>query len=92
MYRLITQIETHFIDQQHYKLCNCSCVAAYLAIQLREFTLAMKIYSMCGEMLLRQKNFKLAIVMYTKLLNAAYTDELERSDFKLYALKQIAFG
>lgn len=52
----------------------------------------MKIYSMCGEMLLRWKNFKLAIAMYTKLLNAAYTDESERSDFKLYALKQIAFS
>jgi hypothetical protein len=47
----------------------------------------MKMYSLCGEMLLRQKNFKLAIVMYTKLSNAAYTEEAERSDFKLYALK-----
>ncbi len=67
-------METHYQEQQHYKLCNCSCVSAYIAVQLGEFTLSMKIYSICGEMLMKQKNFKLAIVMYTKLLNAAYTD------------------
>lgn len=38
-------------------------------------------------MLLKHKKFRFAITMYTKLLNVAYSDELERPEFKLYAYK-----
>lgn len=56
-----------------------------------EFLLAMKMYSLAGEMLIKHSQFKLGCLMFTKLLNACYTAKVQPCEYKLFALKQMAF-
>jgi tetratricopeptide (TPR) repeat protein len=54
--------------------------------------IGMKLYSICGEMLLKSNQFKIACMMYTKLLNVTYSVANQSyPEFKLYAYKQVAF-
>ena len=90
MIKLLNKCDEFYKKSLHFQLCNCSLITAFFALHLKEFILAMKIYSICAEMLMKHHQFRLALTLYTKLLNAAYSLEAPHShyvEFKLYAFK-----
>jgi hypothetical protein len=72
--KLLASADKHFKAHDHIQLCTTSCILAYLCLSNDDFPLAMKMYSLCGEMLIHHKDYELAVVMYLKLRNCAYTD------------------
>jgi len=52
MYYLICKAERHNLKKQYIPLVNCTNIIAFIAIYLKEFTIAVKVYSICAEMLM----------------------------------------
>jgi hypothetical protein len=46
--------EQHAKAQQFIELSSCACVLAFMALVVKENTLAMKVYSICAEILLHE--------------------------------------
>jgi hypothetical protein len=65
--KLIGKAERHNAKKQHIPLINCTNIIGYLAIYMKEFTIAVKVYSICAEMLMVQQHWKEAAAIYFKV-------------------------
>lgn len=85
-------IEESFRKGAAIPLCNFTFIQAWLCFVVNEYLAGIKTYSLCGQMLLQMKNYKLAAIVYTKLVNTSYSmPEPQPSEFKLYSYKQLSF-
>ena len=88
--KLIGKAERHNAKKQHIPLVNCTNIIVYLAIYMKEFTLAVKVYSICAEMLMVQEHWIEAAGFFFKVACCVKTAGMSLHA-KMYAYKQIAF-
>ena len=69
------------------ELANVVNVLAFLAVVMKEFILAMKVYSLAAQMYLVLKHYRFALDFYNKLRNCAHT--AQDLIVKMYAYKQM---
>lgn len=83
--KLLAFAEHYFRTRQFVELYNAGLVIAFICIQTHHYTLACKVYSLFGQILLTNDKADLAEKMYNKLRACAHTDR--DPVIKLFALK-----
>lgn len=87
--KIMAHSENYYKKGNYKALFNSGMVLAFICIQIQHYTLANKIYSMFGQMLLVAKQEPLAIMMYNKLRQCAHTDK--DAVAKMFAYKQMGY-
>ena len=87
--KLLAHGERYFRKRQFIELYNAGLAIAFLCVQTMHYTLACKVYSLFGQILLSNNFADLAEKMYNKLRSCAHTaqDPL----IKLFAFKQLGY-
>lgn len=85
--KLLAYADMYFKQRSYTGFYNAGLTIAFMCIQVSHFSLADKVYSLFGQMLLAAKRYELALEMYQKLRNCAHTHK----DIigKMYALWQM---
>ena len=83
--KLLAYAENYQKVKQFVGFYNTGLMLAYFCIQIQHYSLANKVYSLFGQILLVAKKGDLAVKMYTKLRHCAHTDR--DSMTKMFAYK-----
>lgn len=86
--KLLAYADMYFKSHQFVAFYNAAQVISFVCIQTKQFAIADKVYSMCGQMLFAAKRYGLALELYRKLRSCAHTHQDIMS--KMYALHMMA--
>ena len=87
--KLLGYSDMYFRQRNFTAFYNAGLACAFLAIQIGNFSLANKAYSMFAQMLQAAKVYPLALELFKKLRTCAHTQH--DIIVKTFALKQMAF-
>lgn len=65
---------------------NCTHIVGYLTVYFKEFLIAMKVYSICAEMLIICGKYFDAITIYTRIISIAKAANYSH-EAKMYSYK-----
>jgi len=86
--KILAYADSYFKQRLYVAFYNAALTLTFLAIQVSEYSLADKTYSLFGQMLLAAKRYDLALELYRKLRNCAHTHKDIIS--KMFALHMMA--
>jgi len=75
MMKLLAHAENYEKNQKYVALFNSGLVIAFLCISVKHYSIACKVYSLFGQILLVARKGDLAIEMYHKLRTCAHTSK-----------------
>ena len=85
--KMFAHVEVYLRKKEFIALSNLGMAIAFLAVMIRQFNVAMKVYSMFGQIFLVNRQYRLANDFYNKLRNCAHS--AQDIVVKMYAYKQM---
>ena len=88
--KLLAHAENYYKNKKFVALFNSGLIIAFVCVQVKHFTLACKVYSLFGQILLVNKKTILAISMYNKLRCCSHTNK--DIVIKMFSYKQLGYA
>ena len=85
--KLFAHVDVYLKKKEYIALANLGVAVAFLAVLIRQFTVALKVYSMFAQVFLVNRQYRLANDFYNKLRNCAHS--AQDIVVKMYAYKQL---